>query len=116
MTVLWFNNALCVCDDKNTKSFEGDDSNMDPRLRVEKKTLDFRGRLERQHLGGYLGRIWVVVKSMVPFWESILNWGYKCRCRCGYRFIIWVVVKIMVPFWVLSIIRHLVFRGPRSGS
>ena len=25
----------------------------------------------------------------------------------------WVVVKIMVPFWVLSIIRHLLFRGPK---
>ena len=27
----------------------------------------------------------------------------------------WVVVKILVPFWVLSIIRHLVFRGPKKG-
>ena len=27
----------------------------------------------------------------------------------------WVVVKIMAPFWVLSIIRHLVFRGPKGG-
>ena len=27
----------------------------------------------------------------------------------------WVVVKIMVPFWVLSILRHLVFRGPKRG-
>ena len=27
----------------------------------------------------------------------------------------WVVVKIMVPFWVLSIIRHLVLRGPKRG-
>ena len=27
---------------------------------------------------------------------------------------IWVVVKMMVPFWVLSIIRHLVFRGPKK--
>ena len=25
----------------------------------------------------------------------------------------WVVVRIMVPFWVLSIVRHLVFRGPK---
>ena len=28
-------------------------------------------------------------------------------------FCIWVVVKILVPFWVLSIIRHLIFRGPK---
>ena len=28
---------------------------------------------------------------------------------------IWVVVKIIVLFWVLSIIRHLVFRGPNRG-
>ena len=28
---------------------------------------------------------------------------------------IWMVVKIMVPFRVLSIIRHLVFRGPKKG-
>ena len=27
-----------------------------------------------------------------------------------------VVVKIMVPFWVLSIVRHLVFRGPKRGG
>ena len=27
----------------------------------------------------------------------------------------WAVVKIIVPFWVLSIIRHLVFRGPKRG-
>ena len=27
----------------------------------------------------------------------------------------WVVVKIMAPFWVLSIIGHLVFRGPQGG-
>ena len=26
----------------------------------------------------------------------------------------WVAVKIMFPVWVLSIIRHLVFRGPRG--
>ena len=26
-----------------------------------------------------------------------------------------VVVKIIVPFWVLSIIRHLTFRGPKRG-
>ena len=26
----------------------------------------------------------------------------------------WVVVKIMVPFWVLVIIRHLLFRVPKS--
>ena len=26
----------------------------------------------------------------------------------------WVVVKIMVPFRILSIIRHLVFRGPKG--
>ena len=29
---------------------------------------------------------------------------------------IWVVVKIMVPFWVLSIIWHLIFRGPKKGT
>ena len=28
---------------------------------------------------------------------------------------IWMVVKIMVPFRVPSIIRHLVFRGPKRG-
>ena len=28
---------------------------------------------------------------------------------------IWVVVKTTVPFWILSIIRHLVFRGPKRG-
>ena len=28
---------------------------------------------------------------------------------------IWVVVKIMVPLCLLTIIRHLVFRGPRRG-
>ena len=28
---------------------------------------------------------------------------------------IWVVVKIVVPFWVLSMMRHLVFRGPKTG-
>ena len=27
----------------------------------------------------------------------------------------WVVVKIMVPFRVLSMMRHLVFRGPKRG-
>ena len=27
----------------------------------------------------------------------------------------WVVVKIMVPFWVLSMIRHLISRGPKTG-
>ena len=27
-----------------------------------------------------------------------------------------MVVKIMVPFGVLSIVRHLVFRGPKRGS
>ena len=26
-----------------------------------------------------------------------------------------VVVKTLVPFWVLSIIRHLIFRGPTRG-
>ena len=26
-----------------------------------------------------------------------------------------VVIKIMVPSWVLSITRHVVFRGPRRG-
>ena len=30
--------------------------------------------------------------------------------------IIWVVVKIMVPFWIPSIIRHLVYRGPKKGD
>ena len=28
----------------------------------------------------------------------------------------WVVVNIVVPFWVCSIIRHLVFRGPKEGT
>ena len=28
---------------------------------------------------------------------------------------IWVVVKIVVPFWVLSIVRHIVFRGLKRG-
>ena len=32
------------------------------------------------------------------------------------RVITWVVVKTMVPFWVLSIIRHLIFRGPKKGT
>ena len=32
-----------------------------------------------------------------------------------YLKIIWVVVKIMVPCLVLSILRHLVFRGPKRG-
>ena len=27
----------------------------------------------------------------------------------------WVVVKIMGPFWVLIIIRHLIFRVPKTG-
>ena len=27
-----------------------------------------------------------------------------------------VVVKIVVPFCVLSIIRHLIFRGPKTGA
>ena len=27
----------------------------------------------------------------------------------------WLVVKTMVPFWVLSIIRQLVFQGPKRG-
>ena len=27
----------------------------------------------------------------------------------------WVVVRIAVPFWVLSVIRHLVCRGPKRG-
>ena len=29
--------------------------------------------------------------------------------------IIWVVVKIGVPFWVPIIIRHLIFRVPKTG-
>ena len=34
----------------------------------------------------------------------------------AYSFIrVWVVVKIRVPFGVLSIRRHLVFRGPKRG-
>ena len=28
--------------------------------------------------------------------------------------IIWVAVKVMVLFWILSIVRHLVFRGPEG--
>ena len=27
----------------------------------------------------------------------------------------WVVVKMIVPFWVLSIVRHVVFGGPKRG-
>ena len=37
------------------------------------------------------------------------------RDRPDFRFKTWVVIKIMVPFWVLSIIRHLVFSGPKKG-
>ena len=32
-----------------------------------------------------------------------------------YQYGIWVVVKIMVPFWLLTIMRQLVFRGPKKG-
>ena len=35
--------------------------------------------------------------------------------RVPFRICMWVVVQIMVPFWVLSIIRHLLFRGPKRG-
>ena len=33
----------------------------------------------------------------------------------GSTFVNWVVVKIMVPFWVPIIIRHLIFRVPKTG-
>ena len=35
--------------------------------------------------------------------------------HCMALLLIWVVVKIMVPCLVLSIIRHLAFRGPKRG-
>ena len=52
----------------------------------------------------------VVVKSMVPFEESILK-GYRYR----NSFIIWMLSNLWFPFWFLNVIWHLIFRGPKKG-
>ena len=44
------------------------------------------------------------------------NRGHVAYPIQKYQYGIWVVVKSMVLFWVLSIIRHLVFRGPKKGT
>ena len=46
---------------------------------------------------------------------KLANFGRLRPLRVACTKGIWVVVKVMVPFCVLSIIRHLVYRGPKRG-
>ena len=46
-----------------------------------------------------------------------LRTSRACWARYTYIYVyIRVVVKIVVPFLVLSVLRHLVFRGPNKGA
>ena len=62
---------------------------------------------QRVHLDRQYG-----IRAQKPYCVYIYIYMYVCMVFGPNS--IWVVVKIMVPCWVLSIIRHLVFRGPKK--